>query len=981
MTMDFFTIFFPQDIEKSIESGNVRGVIRALRSPDPAVQKKAAAALADLAPHEAIRPLLNTLESPDRDVRRLSAMALGNIGDSTASSGLLTAFFDVDPRVRLEVAEALGKIRDPTAVDTLVHGLDDDNADVRMNTIWALGQMNDKNVIPYILPLLTSVDQGTRSRTAEALENLDGVPVNPPDKAYYCIAKNKWNEIPQLGDAAILPLVQAINDNYYLIRMQATRTLGKFKGPVVVDALRKALFDEEECVSIEAVEALNGIGSDDAIQALVDGLSSPFKSTSVLAGAALDRLGWKPTRGRKNNHDSADREEWDICSSLRGVAPTAPPASTGSAARDREFPEFGKTPKKYTGPTPERTPAPEHDDETLPETTEDAEKPEIINDIRPDETRKTTAKEPEKNPGEQYIQDFIRQKKPRVVDVLIRALDTEDPLLLKKALRGLGGISRADSVASIARAARDPDEKVRLGAIIALGIISRKAGLDRVVPAIGIAGEEIPELKIDPATGALEELKRTSPLITEMTRALSHPSTFMRGGAADVLQIVGWKPGSDDEQLLFNAAHPSDDIWADLLEHGPADEYDKRLEAAAEIIAKLEDPHTRPEEKRELLQVISESGEDWYTDVLVAALQDRDPGVCQEAILACGKQKDPHFVPHLLPFVKSPDPAIRKSAIETLGMIRDPGSIPSIIAAIHDEDPAIRILAAETLGLFEDPMSFRALVMNFSHEDSLMRKTVREAVSLHHDYALNRVKDFATADDAALRSAAREVLINNYERTIALEVFISLLSNPDTTIIREAAASLSELGLTLAADENFIRYFVARRDGNLSGEMEGGFLLERLKDRNPEVRKSVLMILSYIQPALTSRTFPTLLQDPDSGVRAMVASKLEEIHWIPENDDEKIRFLFAGRKWNELKETGDNAVRVLTGGMTDLDPEVRRASAELLGMVGSKNAESALIEGLHDEDREVRLRSIKSLLTMPSGESSRLISSLKREVK
>jgi HEAT repeat protein len=764
--MDFFNFFRP-NIEKSIALGNVRKIIRALRNPDPVVQRKAAAALADLTPHEAVKPLLHSLLSPDRDVRRLSAMALGNIGDTTASSGLVTALGDTDPRVRLEVAEALGKIRDPIAVDALLQCLEDSNADVRMNTIWALGWMNDEKIIPRILPLLSNPDRGTRLRTAEALENLNGVPSNPEDKAFYYIAKNEWDKIPLLREAAIKPLVWVLTDDYYDIRIRAARTLGKIRSPIAVEALNKALFDPEECVSIEAVEALSSIGSKEAIHSLVEGLASPFKSTRLLAGAALERLGWKPAHDLKKKLETSDREEWDICSSMRGVSPNTPLVSKGSAVTARTFTEFATSPKFFTGPTPERPPIPLRGSQNPADTTETMRLHDMSSDTRSIDPLITIPDDLDQGTRQQRIQDLSQLKIPRVVESLIRALETDDTVLLKEALRGLGAIKRPASIASIARAARHPDKNVRLGAIVALGIISRKTRSDQFPAAgTGKVGEEMQNTTGNLAADALLELKRSSPLIAVMTSTLSHPYAYMRRGAADVLQIIGWKPGNDNEQLLFNAAHPSGDEWTDILkkDRGPGGEiYDESTGFADDIIAKMADPQISTEKKEEYVQ-----------------------------------------------------------------------------------------------------------------------------------------------------------------------------------------------------------------------QMRGS-LIAWLEDTNPEVRKSALKVLSHMQPALSNQILIPLLQDSDSEVRALVASKLEAINWHPENEDQSMMYLFAQKKWTELGKTGQTAVRVLTGGLTDRDPDVRRASAELLGATGGKTAVSALMGGLHDEDHEVRFTSLRTILKNPSRDGDDVVSILKKD--
>lgn len=58
---------------------------------------------------------------------------------------------------------------------------------------------------------------------------------------------------------------------------------------------------------------------------------------------------------------------------------------------------------------------------------------------------------------------------------------------------------------------------------------------------------------------------------------------------------------------------------------------------------------------------------------------------------------------------------------------------------------------------------------------------------------------------------------------------------------------------------------------------------------------------------------------------------------------------------------------------------MRRASVELLGTIGGKTAVSALMEGLHDDDREVRFTSLRTILKKPADDGADLISALKQE--
>jgi HEAT repeat protein len=134
-----------------------------------------------------------------------------------------------------------------------------------------------------------------------------------------------------------------------------------------------------------------------------------------------------------------------------------------------------------------------------------------------------------------------------------------------------------------------------------------------------------------------------------------------------------------------------------------------------------------------------------------------------------------------------------------------------------------------------------------------------------------------------------------------------------------------------------------------------------------------------MRPEVSIQILITGLQDSDAEARAMVASYLETVDWHPKDEYQSVIFLFAQKKWTELGKFGKTAVGVLTRGLSDQDPEVRRASAELLGTIGGKTAVSALMGGLLDEDREVRFVSLKTLLRKPSGDGTDLLSRLKNE--
>jgi len=120
--------FFEPNIEKMEAKGDVKGLIKALRTNKyvkGGYRREAAAALLRIgAP--AVEPLIQALKDKDPVIRFGAADALGGIGDRRAVGPLIEALNDEDDAVRAWAALGLGKIGDERAVEPLTEALKDD---------------------------------------------------------------------------------------------------------------------------------------------------------------------------------------------------------------------------------------------------------------------------------------------------------------------------------------------------------------------------------------------------------------------------------------------------------------------------------------------------------------------------------------------------------------------------------------------------------------------------------------------------------------------------------------------------------------------------------------------------------------------------------------------------------------------------------------------------------------------------------------
>ncbi len=195
-------IFGAPNIEKMVETGNVKGLIKCLDHTDEKVRQAAAAAFKRLVNPNCVDALIDCLEYEDEDqgdadyVQELAAVALRNfndlrpvarliellqygmslgtqaartlgcLGDRSAVAPLTALLRDTTPNSPyhfLPIIEALGELRDPEAVDALIARLDDNEVEieVRIEAAIALGKIGDKRALQ---PLIKALQRNTSAR-------------------------------------------------------------------------------------------------------------------------------------------------------------------------------------------------------------------------------------------------------------------------------------------------------------------------------------------------------------------------------------------------------------------------------------------------------------------------------------------------------------------------------------------------------------------------------------------------------------------------------------------------------------------------------------------------------------------------------------------------------------------------------------------------------------------------------------------------
>ena len=217
------------------ESRDPRGVcplIEALRDSDRAVKTAATTALTAIG-EPAVVDLSYCLQDPDLSVQEAAASILSAIADERVIEPLETALLNQDWVVRMHAARAIGRLGNPGSVATLVLLLQDKVPAVRDDAVAALVSIGEPAVEPLV-EALANQDWRIRLRATEAL----------------CVLKSP---------TAVKPLVALLErDPDTAVRQEAARALGLIGDPAAVDALLGVV--EDPRLQVRVIEALGRIG-------------------------------------------------------------------------------------------------------------------------------------------------------------------------------------------------------------------------------------------------------------------------------------------------------------------------------------------------------------------------------------------------------------------------------------------------------------------------------------------------------------------------------------------------------------------------------------------------------------------------------------------------------------------------------------------------------------------------------------------------
>ncbi|MCJ7579500.1 MAG: HEAT repeat domain-containing protein [Candidatus Aminicenantes bacterium] len=285
-------------INKLQKKKSVIRLVWLLNSKDSRVASPAGVALGKTGDERAIVPLFNALKNEWKYTRDAAAGGLrilqdtleGKIHERTinflfealknkkqrnyaqnlldkigkrAAKHFIYALKDNDSEIRRFAVSVLGKIKESSAVDLLLQLLKDTDIKIRRGAVAALGEIGDIKAKEPLIEALKDKDSKVRENAAHALDLLGWQNEDSAAIFQYLFAKEDWDELAKLGNLAIDQLILLLKNTK--MRRKASTAL-KHMGETAVEPLFQLMNDESAEIRIAAEKTLAGIHSSKTVQ-------------------------------------------------------------------------------------------------------------------------------------------------------------------------------------------------------------------------------------------------------------------------------------------------------------------------------------------------------------------------------------------------------------------------------------------------------------------------------------------------------------------------------------------------------------------------------------------------------------------------------------------------------------------------------------------------------------------------------------------
>ncbi|HWE95564.1 MAG TPA: HEAT repeat domain-containing protein [Tepidisphaeraceae bacterium] len=323
---------------------SVEPLVFRLRDRDERVRCRAADALGVLRDTRALEPLRAAMKGLDKTVRRSVARAIGQIGGEKSVAMLGEALRDADVEVRRIAVAALAGVGTPEAAAELGAAMSDDDDEVRAVAARGLGDGGGGLTAAQTAALLAamhSAGRGARKAAAEALAARGWQPADDEQRALQLVAMENPMGAEEFGESAVDALCLALLDGgHYYLCQTAAECLGRILDTRAVRPLCVALRDcSDMTVRGAAATALGRIRDRAAVATLAGTLEGEAEAwVRPYIATALGKIGGPAaTAALKAAAQSADEKAQSaVLEALNNIEAGIDPDRLAAALSDEE---------------------------------------------------------------------------------------------------------------------------------------------------------------------------------------------------------------------------------------------------------------------------------------------------------------------------------------------------------------------------------------------------------------------------------------------------------------------------------------------------------------------------------------------------------------------------------------------------------------------------------------------------------------------
>jgi len=243
-------------------------VLEAMKGTDESVRLAAIAAAAKLGKDKSIVALVAALANGDAE-RSAARRELRRLPGPKASALIAARIASASPRVRGELLGLLAARGASEHLPLVLKHTADEDASVRIAAMEAAGTLGNTGTVPKLVELLKAApDARHRDAAEKALEALCRKVRNP--------------------DRTAKPLLEALEGSSVEVRRALLRVLGKVPADAALEAIRRALKDDNDTVRYTALRAIAGWADERA----ADDLLALAKNASNIKNHALTLQGF-----------------------------------------------------------------------------------------------------------------------------------------------------------------------------------------------------------------------------------------------------------------------------------------------------------------------------------------------------------------------------------------------------------------------------------------------------------------------------------------------------------------------------------------------------------------------------------------------------------------------------------------------------------------------------------------------------------------